>query len=289
MTTEYKTCIQCGNSFIAGSMWLTYKCSVCVQTEAIEKQARNDQYAKQAEAMLLRAEEIRRTNALIEQAELTRSAIERQTKVIAESAISVNAAYEKGYEYLDNVWTDNNENSLMLALNEEGNIYYKWNNPYLTDRLNEQFKKGLRARIAEFESVDPACLVIAAKQAGIQNAEGVLDSTFVLDPELYVVDRRITTNYFYSEFESSLNEDTGEIMMTWQKPFQTEEYNDAYAEGVQEVYDEVNTEELKRQRREIVANNNRQRMKRQLSIISGWLLAVGAVLYVVYEYSGLIK
>lgn len=264
---QYNTCVRCRNSFIAGSSWVTY-CTLCQHTEAIEKQSREIEFRKNLQSL-----------ELIRQQQLTRQAIQYQTLVLAENAIASEEAYNKGQYYIDTQGLNNSIN-LEIEINENGELLPSYDKPYLTDRLNEQFTKGLRKKLSSVPSVDTACLAICARKAGIENALGELPAKFDLAPicdldnirELVLSGIPVKTTVFDSNFQYSLNEDTGEIMMTWKNPFTTEEYNKEYKAGVQSIYDEVNTYELKRQRREIIQLRERKKKTRVIITIFGVLI-----------------
>lgn len=244
-----KRCLECNNTFY--SDFGAIHCNVCDQAiktrRANERQARQDRWENeqaQREAARIQAQH---TQALINAENARIAAINHQTQVIMEGAISSKSAYDRGYRYIDSDFKYNNEANLSIEVNEYGTLEWRWNHLYLTDRLNDEFKKGLGARLNSYPNIYDT-IKASAKQAGKQNANGTLQSYFTLHTGLNIGGVEIKTKAFNSDFTNTLDETTGEQLMRWNQPFENEVLNQAYLDGVNEVHWEVNTDENKNYR-----------------------------------------
>lgn len=239
-----KRCWDCGTTFY--SDYGAVRCNVCHQGRETRKhsdqQAREAQREAQWQAEQDRAAQARHTQALINAENARIAAINHQTQVIMESGITSKYAYDRGYNYIDTEFDWSNEANLSIQVNEYGSLGWNWNHPYLTDRLNEEFKKGLADKLNTYPSIYDT-IKASARQAGKQNAEGTLGSRFWLHTGLKIGEVDIKTKTFNSKFTNTLDEETGEQVMRWSQPFENEELNQAYLDGVNEVHWVVNTPE----------------------------------------------
>lgn len=244
-----KTCWSCYNTFYS-DMGATY-CNVCQQAKESRRQADRQARQDRWEADQLQRENARiqaqHTQALINAENQRIAAINHQTQVIMEGAITSKAVYDKGYNYVNSDFKYNNEANLSIEVNEYGTLEWRWNKLYLTDRLNDQFKQGLCDRLNSYKNIYDT-IKASAKQAGKQNANGTLQSYFTLHTGLNIGGVEIKTKAFNSHFTNTLDETTGEQLMRWNQPFSNDELNQAYLDGVNEVHWEVNTEENKNYR-----------------------------------------
>lgn len=243
-----KRCWECSNTFYSdfGAIY----CNVCNQArknrEHSERQARQDRWAAeqaQREAARIQAQH---TQALINAENRRIAAINHQTQVIQESIIPSKDAYERGNDYPDTEFGVSNAAELEVEVNENGTLSWKWYPPYATDRLNNEFSRGLSNNLSRYNIY--TTIKDSAKRAGKQNAEGTLPSRFTLHTGLSLARIPIKTKVFDSKFTNVLDESTGEQVMRWNQPFQSEELNKAYLAGVNEVHWAVNTEEKKNYR-----------------------------------------
>lgn len=243
-------CWDCGTTFYSdyGAIY----CNVCHQArktrEHNERQAREDRYrAEQAQRENARIA-AQHTQALVAAENARIAAINYQTKVIMESAIMTKHAYDYGYKYIDDEFGYGNGANLSIEVTEYGALSWTWNEPYITDRLNNEFRKGLSDRLGTYKSIYNT-IKASAKQAGKQNADGTLQSYFTLHTGgLKIGGVDIYTKAFNSHFTNTLDETTGEQVMRWSEPFENPELNQAYLDGVNEVHWEVNTDEKKNYR-----------------------------------------
>lgn len=244
-----KRCWECSNTFYSdfGAIY----CNVCNQArktrEANDRQARQNQWAAeqaQREAARIQAQH---TQALINAENQRIAAINHQTQVIQESAITSKYVYDRGYNYVDNEFRYGNPAELEIEVIEDGGLNWQWHHLYVTDRLRDEFKKGLGARLNQYSNIYQT-IKASAKQAGRQNANGSLQHHFTLHTGLKIGGVEIKTKGFKSHFTSTIDEKTGELKMNWKEPFKSKELNQAYKDGVNEVYRAENTEEKKNHR-----------------------------------------
>lgn len=243
-------CWDCNNTFHSNTGGLY--CNVCHQARKTrqhnERQARQDQWAaEQAQRENARIQ-AQHTQALINAENARISAINRQTQVIMESTIRPKDAYDRGYEYIDDEFGYSNPAEVEIEVGEYGGLTWKWNHPYVTDRLNDEFQKGLGSHLNQYKSVYDS-IKASAKRIGQGNADGSFPSTyFTLYTGLKISGVDINTKGFKSHFTSTIDEETGELRMNWNEPFTNSELNQAYKDGVNEVYIKENTEEKKNYR-----------------------------------------
>lgn len=244
-------CWDCNNTFYSNYGGLY--CNVCHQARETrkrnERQAQKDQWAaEQAQREHARIQ-AQHTQALINAENQRINAINRQTQAIIESGIRTKDAYDRGYKYIDDEFGYSNSAEVEIEVGEYGGLTWKWNHPYITDRLNDEFKKGLGARLNQYTSVYDT-IKASATQAGRQNANGTLQNYFTLHTGITISGVDIKTKGFKSHFTSTIDEETGELKMNWNEPFTNSELNQAYKDGVNEVYWKENTDEKKLHRLE---------------------------------------
>lgn len=240
-----KRCWECNTTFYSdyGAIY----CNVCHQArqtrQANERQARQDQWQAEQNARI----QAQHTQALINAENQRIAAINRQTRVIAESVIKPKDAYDRGYKYPDNEFRYSNPAELEIEVNERGELLWRWNHLYIIDELNNQFRQGLGARLNQHKNMYNT-IKDSAKQAGRQNADGSLPPRFTLYTGLSIGGKAVNTKAFNSRFTSRIDEKTGELKMNWHEPFESAELNQAYKDGASEVYQAENTEEKKNYR-----------------------------------------
>ena len=293
MSTEQVTCSSCGTVFYTDIhiLFRSNKCNVCIQTERLENQAELSR--QQALEMQERRDaiETQHLSNLTALAQAKLEAIERQTKVISEGSISSKSVYQRGYNYIDIEFINNNLASLQITVNEDGTLNWVWNHIYLTDRLQEEFRNGLNKRLLSLPTVEFEILNENAKQAGRQNADGSLPSIFSLYTGLELNGYSIPSISFNSNFTSTLDEDTGEIKMNWKPPFTDQRLNQSYLEGVNELHWEVNTEinKFNRLQNEVVAIKKHRKKTRIIKNKLGtykillWLIPLFLSIFIIYS------
>lgn len=245
-----KRCWECNTTFYSdfGAIY----CNVCNQAiknrEHSDRQYRQDRWqAEQAQREAARIQ-AQHTQTLINAENARIAAINHQTQVISESAITTKYAYDRGYEYVDNEFGYNNPAKLTIEVNEYGALEWKWNQLYVTDRLNSEFKKGLGARLNQYPNIYDT-IRASATRIGTGNADGSFPSThFTLYTGLKIGGIDIKTKGFKSYFTGTLDEVTGELKMNWNEPFKNADLNQAYKDGVNEVFWAENTDEKKNYR-----------------------------------------
>ena len=263
-------CWDCNNTFYSNTGGLY--CNVCYQARETRKQndrqARQDQWAaEQAQRENARIQ-AQHTQALINAENARIAAINHQTQVIMESGIRTKDAYDRGYKYIDDEFGYSNSTEVEIWVGEYGSLAWNRNHPYITDRLNDEFKKGLGARLNQYTNLYDT-IKASATQAGRQNANGTLQNYFTLHTGLKIGGVDIKTKGFKSHFTSTVDEETGELKMNWNEPFTNSELNQAYKDGVNEVYWSENTDEKKSHRLEfdVPEIKNRRKHVRNLRVL----------------------
>lgn len=264
------TCLGCGTVFY--SNLYGSRCSACQQTDKLSDQMERDrrlaretqwQQERMHQEQMQQNQALAALNAL--NAQMTASAIERQTQAIFETAIKQEDAYRKGFNYIKTHYgMDDDTCNVQLLVDEDGVIFGWWDNePYITPTLNERFFDGMYEFIDTLPRIDKEQLIQQAYLAGSQNAEGTLGSYFSLDSGFKINNVAVVTAAVDSGFEFRLDEDTGKLHMHWNSPFQSEYLNIAYDRGVEEMFVKSNTPEMMKFRLETdVAELKRQRKEK---------------------------
>jgi uncharacterized Zn finger protein (UPF0148 family) len=231
-----KRCWECSSTFYSdyGAIY----CNVCTQAR------KNRQYQEQ-QARENAYQQARYNQALINAENQRIAAINHQTRVLAETAIRPKDAYQRGYDYVEEELAYSNSAKARLEIDENGRVRAFWEHPYITDHLNDEFQKGFSAKVNGFRDVFHE-IKASATQAGKQNVEGTLPARFRLHTGL----KSIHTKTFDSHFIRNVDENTGELTVTWNKPFTNETLNKAYEDGVNEGLRLANTERQKQHRLE---------------------------------------
>jgi uncharacterized Zn finger protein (UPF0148 family) len=258
-----KRCWDCSNTFYSNTGGLY--CNVCYQ--ARETRKRNDRQAQQDRWAAEQAQrenariQAQHTQALINAENQRINAINRQTQAIMESSIRPKDAYDRGFKYVDSEFKYGNPAELELEIDEAGTLGWQWNYLYVTTELNSQFRNGLSAKLNQNKNIY-STIKDSAKRIGKGNADGSFPSTyFTLYTGLSIGGVDIKTKGFKSHFTSTIDEDTGELKMNWNEPFTSSDLNQAYKDGVNEVYWSENTDEKKSHRLEFDVPEIKNRRK----------------------------
>lgn len=301
------TCYSCGTVF--NSNYYTGKCSTCLQTDRITEQ--NDRRSRDQQANFeaqrladqqaqwrqdrIHEEQMEQNRAIAAlqalNAQMTASAIERQTQAIFETSIRQEDAYHKGFTYIDTYFgIDDDPYKLKLEVSEDGVVFGAWEKePYITPTLNEKFFDGVYAGLDLLPRIDKEVLWQQAYLAGRQNTEGTLGSQFYLDPGFEINGTGIYTDTYDSKIEFELDEETGWLGMRYRPPFKGKYLCAAYKQGVDEAFAELNTPEmmqhrlntevveLRRQRQAEAQRLEQERKKQAEQELWATILGIGVV------------
>lgn len=293
--SNQRTCFTCGNTFFSS---YGTKCSACQQTDRLSKQFEQNrqneaqvrlQQERMHEQQLEQNQQIAALNALL--SERNTAAIERQTQAIFEMSIRPKDAFDKGFNYTNAYFGKDNPYDLELEVSEDGVVFGWWDGePYITPALNEKFFDGVYAFLDTIPRINTEVLRQQAHAAGRENAAGTLLSRFHLNSGFEINSVTIYTDTFDSNFQFELDEETGELKMFYDFPFKEQYLNDAYTQGVNEVYSELNTQEMKdfrlafeipkikQQRQESALAVEHERKKKEREELLSMILGFGILL-----------
>ena len=264
-------CWDCNTTFHSG--YGAIYCNVCYQARETrrrnERQAQKDRWAAEQDQRENARIQAYHTQALINAENKRIAAINHQTRVISESIIKTKDAYDRGYKYIDDEFGYSNSANLKIEVEEYGNLSWTWNHLYVTDRLNDEFRKGLGSRLGQYKNIYDT-IKASAERIGKGNADGSFSHTrFTLYTGMKIGGVDIKTKTFTSNFTSTIDEKTGDLNMNWNEPFTNPELNQAYKDGVNEVYWAENTDEKKSHRLEfdVPEIKKRRRHVRNLRIL----------------------
>jgi uncharacterized Zn finger protein (UPF0148 family) len=241
-------CWDCNNTFYSSSGGLY--CNVCYQGRETRKRAERQAQQDRWEAERHQRIQAQHTQALINAEHQRINAINHQTQIIMESRIKSKDAYDRGYNYVDTEYAYSNPAGVKLWVDEDGDLRATWNQLYTTPMLNAEFHRGISAKVHSYKSVFDT-LKSSAKLTGQLNAEGTFPTKFTLYTGLEVGGKKVNTESFNSQLIRTINEETGELTMTWNEPFSNSALNQSYKDGVNEVYWKENTDDKKFHRLEV--------------------------------------
>jgi len=236
--SEERMCQSCGIMFRT-NRWGNFKCNICQQTERLANQAD----AAQREQ---RRRDREYNNQMEYAARMNADAILKQNIATQESVVSINDAYNCGYQYVDGYdFPNGNSMGLKILIHDDGSISYGTRTqPYWNPHLQQSWSRGLSDSLRSVRG-NLTYLKNSARSAGKENAYATLPPAFSLHTGINLNGVNIPTTDFDSKFTFDVDKKTGELKMHFQKPFKNEEFNQAYTEGVNEAYAELNTEEKK--------------------------------------------
>lgn len=239
--TQARTCYTCGSTFYSDYSF-SFKCSTCQQTDKLAEQS---QLNRKLEAARLEVELIKSNDEKNKIA-----AIERQTQAIFETSIKPKEAFNRGFNYIDQELSEDNELNIKFQITEEGEYTFSYDGSkmYITPKLCESFIKGLESKLDSLPKVDFDYLKRSAKSAAKDNARGILSSCFCLYTGLEINGEPVFMVPVETNFKSWIDESDGTLCFSYDFPFESQELNDAYVEGATEAFDELNTPELMQSR-----------------------------------------
>lgn len=263
-------CYRCQNVFTGyGSL-----CSNCKQTELLQEEAEKNrklqesihsqnmalqrQAAQQAEYARQEAEFYRE-----EAAELARE----NARVLAESNISSEDAYNYGFNYISLNWArGNNPQKLSITIGEDGCLKFSHSSPYQLPHLNQSFTSGISQSLGQnYRGPGRQYIEEMSKLAGYQIAKGVLPSeSFSLGSGGKNIEgMEINTEGYGISFLTDIDEVTGLLTYSYTQPFKNEKLNSLFSDGINQRAAELNTPELVRQRLQAMEEEKNQRLQEQ--------------------------
>lgn len=247
-------CWDCGNNF--SSNYGGLYCNVCHQArknrQHRETQSQSDRWkAEQAQWEAVRIQSAN-SQALINAENARTAAINRQTQVIAESTLTAEQAYKRGYEYIKYEWKGQNAANLVITIDEDGEDFSGTHDyVYHSDKLRAHFREGLKKGIVANVKFDSKAtynnLKYSAHQIGILHTQGS-HIHFVLNPGVIVEGNSIYTKSYKSDFSLIVNEKDGSVHASWSNHFKDMGLNESYKLGVEEGLSTLNSSENKKYR-----------------------------------------
>jgi hypothetical protein len=262
-------CYRCGNVFTGyGSL-----CSICKQNELLKEEAEKNRALQESihnQNMALQRQaaqqaEYARQEAIFARQEAADLAREN-ARLIAESNISSDDAYNYGFKYITLNWSrGNNPHNLSITAGEDGLLRADWISPYQLPHLYQSFSSGISEALGQYERPGREFIEKMAYVAGQEIAKGVLPSeSFALGANGVEVEGiEINTRGFAINRETQINEVTGEISYKYVPPFVDEKLNSLFADGMNHGAAELNTPELIHQRLQAIEELKNKRLQEQ--------------------------
>lgn len=245
------TCNRCGTPYKSFSRKSVF-CNVCLQTEAIEKQFENrnekdlgtqfwEDYNRHVEVEEAWRRQMQERDIAEQQAKLYH-ALQR------EAGVSQADAYNYGRNYININLRNGNPANVQLYVVEDTALWANWNHPYHSADLQSFFRSGLLESLNGLGSGNKQTMLRSAELAGEQVAMGTLNPTFCLNTGLHVNGHEILSQTFQSNLQRKLNKRNAMLEFTWDKPFQSDEFNQAFARGVLNAQANLNSESTRKHR-----------------------------------------
>jgi hypothetical protein len=262
-------CYRCGDVFTGyGSL-----CSICKQNELLKEEAEKNRALQESihnQNMALQRQaaqqaEYARQEAIFARQEAADLAREN-ARLIAESNISSDDAYNYGFKYITLNWSrGNNPHNLSITAGEDGLLRADWISPYQLPHLYQSFSSGISEALGLYETPGREFMEKMAYVAGQEIAKGVLPSeSFALGANGVEVEGiEINTRGFAINRETQINEVTGEISYNYVPPFVDEKLNSLFADGMNQGTAELNTPELIHQRLQAIEELKNKRLQEQ--------------------------
>ncbi len=227
---------RCNRCLGPNDAWGSFYCGACRQVQATEKQTKSlnkleSQRSLQATFDAMDAADERRQRAREQQqaairaeedAELAQVQSKKNVRLIAEGTISYDDAFKHGL-YSESTGT----------LFEDGSIgiLYVYNR-YQLDLLNQAFRRGVKESLKDAVGESVEYMKEQAYLAGYNGSDSFTIKT---------TDAKITTKMFCSSLKRELNLENGSVSYTHKNPFESEELNQCYLNGLNERTAEENT------------------------------------------------
>ena len=270
--SETRLCFRCGTQYVG--LWAFRQlCPVCQQTESLEHQA---ELTRRQTLEIYQQQSFQQNNQQAFEHDQRKKATQAYIDTLEqmrEALISSDEARLYGRNYIDNEFASANPANLRANITEIGTVAFQWDNIYKSLRLQTEFRNGLQEAINEWAHISPdeEYLIASAKQAGIEVANGTLPPRFGLHTNFAAIHGvPINTDTFDCWLQRVIDEDTGELKLTWNKPFTKQELNQSFEDGINEALVSLNTTEQKNIRlaTEVVAIKKERKIKHQEENIS---------------------
>jgi hypothetical protein len=240
---------------------------------------------------------------LMEQAEYNRQEaadLARQNaRMIAESNISSEDAYNYGFNYISLNWAQgNNPENLSITIDENGDLRFFNSSPYQLPHLNQSFTSGISQSLGKYTAPGRNFIEERAKTAGYYIAKGELSAeSFSLDlkGKNIIEGIKISTKAYAISLKTDINE-TGLLSGKYIPPFEDEKLNSLFLDGMNQGVAELNTPELinkRLQEKEEEEKNKRlkeqeeeknKRKEKKLKVIVALLLFAALFAYSFINY-----
>jgi len=298
-------CYRCQNIFTGyGSL-----CSNCKQTELLQEEAeknRKSQESIHSQNMALQRQAAQQAEYARQEAEFYRQEAaelaRENARVLAESNVSSEDAYNYGFNYISLNWArGNNPQNLSITIGEDGCLKFSHSSPYQLPHLNQSFTSGISQSLGQnYRGPGRQYIEEMSKLAGYQIAKGILPSeSFSLGSDGKNVEGiEINTEGYAISLLTDIDEATGLLVYKYKEPFKNEKLNSLFADGMNQGTAELNTPELIHQRLQAIEEwkNKRlqekeeekknKRKEKNLKVIVALLLFVALFAYSFINYKG---
>jgi hypothetical protein len=200
-------------------------------------------------AALMALDSQKKHNELMKQEEIRLKELKKQTQILLEQGLTVDEVYQNGFNFLncDEIFDINEDTKCVrLSLDERGNIYPSYDNPYVQDKFQKAYQKGIEDRVKQDFSKGPGVEFMsdeAFKYGYLRSQHCAITFPKVGSPRFtYYAERQ-------AEFYEEIDQKDGTLKFTdIIYPYAAVFLNQSFLDGIEKYLGEQNTLVKKNQR-----------------------------------------
>lgn len=237
------------------------------QREANEEIARQNIRAQETIAAQMAADSQKKHDELMEMEEVRLNELKKQTQILLEQGLTEDEVYQKGLNFEERYMPslfEIDDHEVILKLNDRGDIFAEYDNPYVQQKYRQAYKKGVEDRLKRDYSKGPGIEFMSEQAFNIGYKINTLNDSR-MDPATIYFPNRNSPRFVYCPLENpevsvAVNEKDGTLECDWNYPYDSEVLNDSFEAGIHKYLKEQNTaENMKSRLAEIHQEQAKQR------------------------------
>lgn len=200
-------------------------------------------------AALMALDSQKKHNELMQQEEIRLKELKKQTQILLEQGLTLDEVYQNGFNFLncDDIFDINEDTKCVrLSLDERGNIYPTYDNPYVQDKFQKAYQKGIEDRVKQDFSKGPGVEFMsdeAFKHGYLRSEDCAITFPKVGSPRFtYYAERQ-------AEFYEEIDQIDGTLKFTdIIYPYAAVFLNQSFLDGIEKYLREQNTLQKKKNR-----------------------------------------
>jgi hypothetical protein len=252
------TCYNCGGYKPDGG-----SCPTCRKIEsdrrlAEEQRQANDDIARQNLKMqveiaaFMAKDSQKKHNELLEQEEVRLKELKKQTQILLEQGLTEEEIYQIGLNFEETgsrSLFEIDDHEVILKLNDRGDFFAEYDNPYVQQKFRQAYKKGVEDRLNRDYSKGPGIEFMSQEAFNIGYTINMIDDPQFISGEIYFPNKQSPRFIFRPESDSevwkTINEEDGSLNCEWVEPYDSDVLNQSFKAGVEKYLKEQNTAENK--------------------------------------------